>query len=118
MFVGRIVDGRKLAIPKTANGMCRWRVERVCAPQTLNHIRGYLSRAFNAGRKTERFRGPNPVADVKKRRIPKTVPDFLRAEEVSRVLAALSDRWRSLFATALFTGLRKGEPLGLRSPSD
>jgi hypothetical protein len=29
MFVGRIVDGRKLAIPKTANGLCRWRVERV-----------------------------------------------------------------------------------------
>jgi putative DNA primase/helicase len=32
IFVGRIVDGRKLAIPKTANGMCRWRVERVGAP--------------------------------------------------------------------------------------
>jgi integrase len=86
----------------------------LCAPQTLNHLRGYLSRAFNAGRKTDRFRGANPVADVKKRKIPKTVPDFLRAEEVPLVLAALSDRWRSLFATALFTGLRKGELLGLR----
>jgi integrase len=85
-----------------------------CAPQTLNHLRGYLSRAFNAARKTERFRGPNPVADVKKRRVPKTVPDFLRAEEVPLVLAALSDRWRSLFATALYTGLRKGELIGLR----
>ena len=86
----------------------------LCAPQTLNHLRGYLSRAFNAGRKPERFHGQNPVTDVKKRRIPKTVPDFLRAEEVPLVLAALSDRWRSLFATALYTGLRKGELLGLR----
>jgi len=51
----------------------------VCARQTLNHLRGYMSRAFNTGRKTERFRGPNPVADVKKRRVPKKVPDFLRA---------------------------------------
>jgi integrase len=86
----------------------------ICAPQTLNHLRGYLSRAFNAARKTERFRGSNPVADVKKRKVPKKVPDFLRAEEVPLVLAALSDRWRSLFATALYTGLRKGELLGLR----
>jgi integrase len=85
-----------------------------CSPQALNHLRGYLSRAFNAARKTERFRGANPASDMQKRRIPKTVPDFLHAEEVPPVLAALSDRWRSLFATALYTGLRKGELLGLR----
>jgi integrase len=85
----------------------------VCAPQTLNHLRGYLSRAFSQARKTDRFRGPNPVTDVKKRKVPKSVPDFLRADEVPLVLAALSDRWRSLFATALYTGLRKGELLGL-----
>ena len=85
----------------------------VCAPQTLNHLRGYLSRAFTTARKTDRFRGPNPVTDVKKRKVPKAVPEFLRADEVPRVLANLSDRWRSLFATALYTGLRKGELLGL-----
>jgi len=38
----------------------------------------------------------------------------VRAEEVPPVLAALSDRWRPLFATALYTGLRKGELIGLR----
>jgi integrase len=85
----------------------------VCAPQTLNHLRGYLSRAFTVARKTDRFRGPNPVTEVKKRKVPKAVPEFLRAEEVPRVLANLADRWRSLFATALYTGLRKGELLGL-----
>jgi integrase len=85
----------------------------VRAPQTLNNLRGYLSRAFVVARKTDRFRGPNPVAHVKKRKVPKGVPEFLRAEEVPLVLANLSDRWRSLFATALYTGLRKGELLGL-----
>ncbi len=54
-----------------------------CSPQTLNHLRGYLSRAFNAARTTDHFRGPNPVADVKKRKVPKRVPDYLRAEEVT-----------------------------------
>jgi integrase len=87
------------------------------SPQTLNHIRAYLGRAFSAARKTDHFRGPNPVSEVKKRRIPKTKPDFLRSEEVLPVLAALPDRWRTLFATALYTGLRKGELLGLRKSS-
>lgn len=41
-------------------------------------------------------------------------PDYLRFQEVPRVLAALSPRWRRLFATAIFTGLRKGELLALR----
>src|ERR1700737_172436 len=50
------------------------------APQTLNHLRGYLSRAFNAARKTRRFLGANPVASVATRKVPRRVPDFLRAE--------------------------------------
>lgn len=83
-------------------------------PQTLNHIRAYLGRAFSAARKTERFRGSNPVTEVKKRKVPKRKPDFLRADEVSPVLGALPDFWLPLFATALYTGLRKGELPGLR----
>src|SRR6185503_18720782 len=85
-----------------------------CSPQTLNHLRGYLSRTFTAARRTERFRRQNPVTDVRKRKVPKKVPDFLRAEEVAPILASLPTRWRSLFATALYTGLRKGELIGLR----
>jgi integrase len=46
--------------------------------------------------------------------VAKRLPDFLHAEEVPRVLNALSDRWRPLFATAIFTGMRRGELLGLR----
>jgi integrase len=61
-----------------------------------------------------KWSGPNPVADTKKRKLPKKVPDYLRPEEVGPVLAALPDRWRSLFATAIYTGMRKGELLGLR----
>jgi hypothetical protein len=33
-------------------------------PQSLNHLRGFLSRAFSAARKVGRYPGSNPVVDV------------------------------------------------------
>ncbi len=84
------------------------------APQTLNHLRGFLGRAFSAAIRSGRYPGANPVVAVKKRKVPRRKPDFLRPEEVMPVLEALTPHWRPLFATALYTGLRKGELLGLR----
>jgi integrase len=46
--------------------------------------------------------------------VPKRAHDYLRSEEVVPLLQALAPRWRPLFATAIYTGLRKGELLGLR----
>jgi len=82
--------------------------------ETVNHLRGYLSRAFNVALRTQRFVGANPVTSVPKRKVPKRLPDYLRPEEVVPVLANVPDRWRCLFAAALYTGMRKGELLGLR----
>jgi len=82
--------------------------------QTVNHLRGYLSRAFQSARRLGRYTGPNPVAEVRKRRVPSRTPDYLRADEVPLVMAALDEGWRPLFATALHTGMRKGELLALR----
>jgi len=84
------------------------------SPQKVNHLRGYLSRAFNAARRAGRYLGPNPVRDVRKRRVHRRKPDFLRAHEVPLLLRALGERWRPLFAAAIYTGLRKGELLALR----
>jgi integrase len=85
---------------KTAEGL---------APETVNHIRGFISRAFGAARRVGRFVGPNPVSGVKKRHVPKRVQDHLREDEIPRVLDALAPEWRPLFAAAIYTGLRKGE---------
>jgi integrase len=82
-------------------------------PQTLNHLRGYISRAFSCAKRAGRYAGANPVAAVRKRKVPRRVADYLKPEEVPLVLAALAPKWRSLFATALYAGLRKGELLGL-----
>ena len=84
------------------------------APQTLNHLRGHLHTAINAARRAEQYTGPNPVSEVRRRRVPKRKPSFLEADEVPRMLAEISPCWRPLFATAVYTGLRKGELIGLR----
>ncbi len=86
---------------------------RELAPQTVNHLRSFLCRAFSAARRAGKVT-QNPVLDVKCRRVPKRLPTFLTLEEVPRVLLALPRRWRPLFATAIYSGLRKGELLGLR----
>jgi hypothetical protein len=52
------------------------------SPQMVNHLRGYLSRAVNAARRAGRYPGPSPVQDVRKRKVPKRKPDFLRVHEV------------------------------------
>ena len=57
---------------------------------------------------------PNPIDQVRIWRVPKRKPDFLRIQEVPLVLGAVLPQWRPLFATAISTGLRKGELLGLR----
>ena len=77
--------------------------------QTVNHLRGFLSRAFNAAMEHERWNGGNPVAGIRKRKGPKRLPDFLRFEEVGPVLAQVPLQHLNRLATTLYTGLRKGE---------
>jgi integrase len=89
------------------------RSERL-SPQTLNHLRRFILTAFNMAKRAGRFSGVNPASEVARRKVEKRLPDFLRASEVPLVLSALSDRWRPLFATAIYTGMRRGELLGLR----
>jgi integrase len=84
------------------------------AAQTINHVRGFVVRAFNRARQSGRWSGPNPAEQVKRRRIPTRVHDYLKSDEVPLLLNALDRRWVPLFATAIFTGMRKGELLALR----
>ena len=84
------------------------------SPKSINHLRGYLSRAFTMARRMEKFPRPNPVADVPKRKVVKRLPDYLRPQEVQPLIAALKPKWKPLFATAIYTGLRKGELFALR----
>ena len=88
--------------------------EEDLSAKSVNHLRGYLSRAFTMARRMEKFPRPNPVADVPKRKVVKRLPDYLRPHEVQPLIASLKPKWKPLFATALYTGMRKGELFALR----
>ena len=81
---------------------------------TANHTRATLRTIFNRARKAGIWTAPNPVADVERRREIRRAYSTLSADEVPAVLAELTDEWRPLFAAALYTGMRRGELLGLR----
>src|SRR6266852_5100340 len=55
-----------------------------------------------------------PVSAVERRKVPRRVYVTLREEELPRVLAEVPSTWRDLFTVAIWTGMRKGELLGLR----
>ncbi len=86
----------------------------ILSPQTVNHLRRFVQTAFNRGKRAGHWSGPNPAEGVQARRVPRRGHDYLRAAEVLPLLQALEPRWQPLFAVAIYTGLRKGELLGLR----
>ena len=84
------------------------------APKSLNELRGYVSTIFARAAERGLWHGDNPASAVRKRKVDRKVFDTLRAEEVPLLLNHLPDEWRPLFATAIWTGMRKGELLGLQ----
>jgi integrase len=88
--------------------------ERDFSPETVNHIRGYLVRAFNRARKAQKWLGGNPGEDTDTRRVPERIASILAPEEVLPFFMALAADQRPVFATAILAGLRKGELCGLQ----
>ena len=84
------------------------------APQTVNHLRAHLHNAFTKAKKAGRWPGANPVADVDPRKVTLPPAEWLTADEVRAVLAVTEEPLRSLFAVAVYTGLRWGELAALR----
>lgn len=84
------------------------------SPASLNHLRNAVRVVFAKATKRGLWFGTNPAADVDKRKVPRRLYETLRAEEVPLLIAYLDEKWRSLFLCAVWTGMRKGELLGLR----
>lgn len=86
------------------------------APASVEHVRRKLRAVINAARKAGRWKGASPLAGEdapEARRIPKTHRHTLTAEEVPLVLQEIAPQWRAVAATAIYTGMRKGEVLAL-----
>lgn len=86
----------------------------VLSPQSCNHLRSYVKRLFNYATRRDLWRGANPAMSLKKMKVPKTKPHYLRPDEIGKILLQLDPRWVPIFATAFFTGMRKGELLALK----
>jgi integrase len=84
------------------------------SPKSLNELRSLVHTLFKRATQRGLWHGLNPAAGVEKRKVDRKLFDTLRAEEVPLILAALKPHWRPVFATAVWTGLRQGELLGLR----
>ena len=83
---------------------------------THNKMRSKLHRMFQLASMPGAglFVGVNPVVAVPRRKVVRQLPNFLRFEEVPAVLEAAEGHVKAVFATALYTGMRKGEVGGLR----
>ncbi len=86
------------------------------APKSINMLRGQLVTIFEKAPRS-RWSGANPAKAVSRRKVLKRLPQVLRSEEVQVLLMHLDQKWRALFACAIWTGMRKGELLGLRKAS-
>lgn len=85
------------------------------APQTREHLRVHIQAVFTfAIRDQKTFQGVNPASEVPKVFIPDHDPKALPAEWIPGVFAVMETEHRDLVATALYTGMRKGELLGQR----
>src|SRR5262249_11817989 len=83
-------------------------------PATVNGLRCTLHTVFSRARKSRIWTGPNRISDVERRKNPQKIRATLAAEEISLLLFHVPDDWRDLFATAIYTGMRKGELFGLK----
>ena len=106
-----------LALPQVRSAALDSRLREMerdgAAPATVNKLRSVLRTVFSRGLKAGLWAGANTLASVEVRRVPERAYDTLRADEVAPLLSHVPE-WRGLFAAALYTGMRKGEPFGLR----
>jgi integrase len=104
---------RANVIPESSRSFSRRRAQGLTL-QTINHRRRFVLTAYNRAKKAGRWLVANLAEDVEARRVPSRAQYLLHGAEVRPLLRALEPRWQPLFAVAIYTGLRRGELLGLR----
>jgi len=99
---------------ETVEGRLREMEGEGAAPASVEHVRRTLRTIFNRARKSKLWM-KNPAAEAHPRSMePVRVPETLADEEVAVVLAHVEEPWkRDFVAAAIYTGMRKGELLGL-----
>lgn len=85
------------------------------SPQTCNHLRIHMSSIFNfAIRELRVFHGENPARVATKFKLPEPEPRFFEADVVRKIIEHVAPQYRALFTVGVYTGMRKGELVGLK----
>ena len=96
------------------NSVLAERLAAGCAPRSVSHIRAVLRTALNDAVRTDVL-GRNVATVASPPRVPAATLTPMTLTEAHAILAATATTWIGpIVATALFTGLRQGEVLGLR----
>jgi len=107
--------GWKMLNDITADSFERWRAQRSANAKYANDCLGY-ARTFVAWLVRKKRLLSDPLKDVEKARVRRTASHrrALTTDEISRLLASVSDRRATVYLVALYTGLRRNELNGLR----
>ena len=87
--------------------------ERGLSPKTANNCLVLLKTILKFARQWGLLR-ENPAEEIKPLRVESKEMDFLRPEEIQLLLKHADEPYRTLFLTAVMTGMRRGELLALQ----
>ena len=87
--------------------------KRTLAPRTINHSLVLLKQMLKSAVEWGYLRN-NPAQGVKLAKIEHQEMDYLTPDEIRLVLQHSDEPYRTLFLTAVLTGMRQGELLGLQ----
>lgn len=91
----------------------RWLKSLALAKGSKAKIRNIMSALYSHAIRWE-WAGRNPITSVRQSSKREKIPDVLMPEEIARILEELSDPLRTMVELDAFTGLRRGELIGLR----
>lgn len=82
-------------------------------PKTVNNILIQLKTMFKYAKRWGYIR-ENPAQDIEKVRVEHKEMDFLRPDEIKLLLKQSTEPYKTIFLTAVLTGMRRGELLALQ----
>ncbi len=109
-IIGALLNEKTKAIPRTKTT----KASRPLSPKTINHLRAFIHRIFALATRADLWHRANPATLVERAKEPKRPPAWLRPEEVRAVIPEVPEFWRAMFATAVYTAMRRGELVALQ----
>jgi integrase len=109
----RLTDIKAVGVEKWLKTLCFVKTGIPLARGSRAKIRNIMSALFSHAIRWE-WATRNPISSVRQSAKRQKAPDVLTAEEIMAILVELPDPLRTMIELDAFTGLRRGELIGLR----